>query len=53
MKWFYAGLVAVALIVLGQKSPKVAMSLAGLVLLSTIIVNKDKFKSLLDPNTYQ
>jgi hypothetical protein len=49
MKIFYGALVVIALILLGGSYPKIALSIAGLILLSTIVLNVDNFKSVLNP----
>jgi hypothetical protein len=43
----YVGIVVVGLIVLGDSHPKIALSIAALILLGTILFNTDKFTALL------
>lgn len=43
----YVALVVVGLIVLGDSHPKIALSIAALILLGTVLMNVDKFNALL------
>ena len=50
---FYAVLVIVGLIMLGGKSPRIALMIAFLIFLGTVTLNIENFKTILKPETYQ
>jgi hypothetical protein len=52
MKVFYAVLIVILLILIGQKSPKVGLALAGLILLSTITINIKNFEQILKGDVF-
>lgn len=49
--WFYIGFLTVLLLILGEKYPKVALAIAGLVFFGAVLFNIDTFKKLLTPTS--
>lgn len=52
MKVFYIVLIFFILIIMGQYNSKVALALAGLILLSSVIINKDSFKKIMEGDVF-
>jgi hypothetical protein len=46
MSVFYGALAIIGLIVLGQYQPKIALAVAALILLSTVVLNIENFKQI-------
>lgn len=48
MRFLYAILVIVGLVIMGEYSPKIALTLAALIFLGALIVNKENFSNLMN-----
>lgn len=46
MNIFYGAIAILLLVILGQYKPYIALALAGLILLSTVLLNLENFKQI-------